>query len=523
VLAIAMSVLAAPVVAVPVTLVVDDDGMASAADCGAADAAYTTIQGAVDAAVSGDTVMVCPGVYDEQVVIDGLDLTLQGAGNSTIIRPSSAAVLTDLYTYPAGTFWPGTVMASVILVEDSDAVTIKNLKVDGIDVTTLPAGAARVAGILYGESGGTVNSATVTTMVVDGYTTRTYGIDLSATGTSRTVEVKNSLISDWSRNGIQAQGGSLNADLHDNTLVGPGDPLNASAVPNGILFIHDVDGNATSNVIHGMHTSVTTSRSAGILIYDPVTPGIVLDDNDIYDTDDGIIVGHNANDVLIFQNNLHDNLEVGIHLEDGATDTTITANTISDNVLVGIRFAGAADPTTPDTPPGAGNVAHRNLIAGNGVGVANYDTQTFDAERNWWGDPSGPSGEGFGDGDPVTTNVTYESWCFNAACSKLAFGGTDGPDILSGTASSDIIFGFDGDDEIDGLDGDDRIYAGVGADTVYGGDGADRIYGFSGDDTIYGNVGRDSLYGNGGADFLHGGKNADFCSGGKGADTLMSC
>ena len=518
-----MTVFAGPVVAVPVTLVVDDDGMATAADCSAADPAHSVIQDAVDAAVSGDTVMICPGVYDEQVVIDSLDLTLQGAGTSTIIRPSSAAVLTDLYTYPSGTFWPGTVMASIVLVQDSDAVTIKNLKVDGVDVTTLPAGAARVAGILYGESGGNVNSATVTTMVVDSYTTRTYGIDLSATGTSRTVEVKNSHINDWSRNGIQAQGGSLNADIHDNTLVGPGDPLNASAVPNGILFIHDVDGNATSNVIHGLHTSVTTSRSAGILVFDPVTPGIVLDANNIYDTDDGILVGHNGNDVLILQNNLHDNLEVGIHLEDGATGTTITANSITDNVLAGIRFAGAADPTTPDTPPGTGNVAHRNLIVGNGVGVANYDTQTFDAERNWWGHESGPSGEGFGEGDAVTTNVTYESWCFNTTCTLLAYGGTDGPDTLFGTGSNDIIFGFDGDDEIYGLDGDDRVYGGGDGDTLIGGNGADTMYGFTGDDTLRGNAGRDALYGNGGADALYGGKGADFCSGGKGADTLSSC
>ena len=523
VLAIALSAFAAPVGAVSATLVVDGDGMASAADCSAADAAYSTIQDAVDAAASTDTVMVCPGVYDEQVVIDSLDLTLQGSGNSTVIRPSSAAVLTDLYTYPAGTFFAGTVMASIILVKDSDAVTIKNLKVDGVDVTTLPAGSARVAGILYGESGGTVNSATVTTMVVDGYTTRTYGIDLSAQGTARTVDVKNSHITDWSRNGIQAMGGALTVDIHDNTLTGPGDTLNASAVPNGILFIQDVDGNATSNVIHGMHTSVTTSRSAGILIYDPVTPGIVLDANNIYDTDDGILVGHDANDVLIFQNYLHDNLEVGVHLEDGATDTTITANLIEDNVLVGIRFAGAADPTTPDTPPGTGNVAHRNRIVGNGVGVADYDVQAFDAERNWWGDPSGPSGEGFGEGDAVSAGVTYESWCFNAACTRLAFGGTDGPDTLFGTSSNDIIFGFDGDDEIYGLDGRDRLYGGLGADMLFGGNGADVMYGFSGDDTLRGNAGPDRLFGNGGDDLLYGGKGADFCRGGTGSNTLSSC
>src|SRR3989338_4025449 len=353
------------------TLFVDSDGEVGfgSIDCdGVGVGAYTTIQGAVDAANSGDTIQICAGTYDEQVVIDGEDLTLQGVGDTTIVRPSASATLSTLYTYPAGTFWPGTVMASIILVKDTGATTIKDLKVDGVNVTTVPAGASRVAGILYGESAGVVDNATVTTMVVDGYATRSYGIDLSAVGTARGVEVKDSDITNWSRNGIQAQGASLTADIHDNTLVGPDDVFVGAAVPNGILFIHGTGGNATSNTISALHHSLSGSRSAGILFYDPVVPGIVVEDNDISDVDDGVNVAHNANDVIVRLNNLHDNLEVGIHLEDGATGTTITGNTITGNLMAGIRFAGAADPGGPslaDDPPGAGNVADRNNISGN--------------------------------------------------------------------------------------------------------------------------------------------------------------
>src|SRR5438093_3922934 len=42
------------------TLVVDDDGMASAADCNALTPAFTTISAAVAAASPGDTIKVCP-------------------------------------------------------------------------------------------------------------------------------------------------------------------------------------------------------------------------------------------------------------------------------------------------------------------------------------------------------------------------------------------------------------------------------------------------------------------------------
>src|SRR5437762_995574 len=43
------------------TLVVDDDGLASAADCNAPTPTYMTISAAVAAAGTGDTIIVCPG------------------------------------------------------------------------------------------------------------------------------------------------------------------------------------------------------------------------------------------------------------------------------------------------------------------------------------------------------------------------------------------------------------------------------------------------------------------------------
>src|SRR3989344_4889360 len=404
----------------PVTLVVDDDLV----QCPAA--AYTTIQSAVNAANMGDTVQVCAGTYDEQVVIVGKNLTVQGAGATTIVRPSSAATLTSTYTYPAGNFpgFVGVVMSSIILVTDTDAATIKDLKVDGANVTTVPAGASRVAGVLYGETGGTIDNVSITDMVVAGYVTRTYGVDLTAVGTPRNVEVKNSDITDWSRNGIQVQGGSLTANIHNNTLVGPGDVLVGAAVPNGILFIGCAGGSVTDNTINATHHSLSGSRSAGILFFDPVAPGIVVEGNNISDTDDGVNISANANDVIIRNNNLHDNLEVGIHLEDGATNTTITGNTITGNPMGGIRFAGAADAPFPDTPPGGGNVANRNNITGNAVGVAGYDAQVFDAECNWWGDASGPSGAGPGTGDSAVGNVDFEPWL---TTSDLVGGPCNGP------------------------------------------------------------------------------------------------
>src|SRR5262249_60501171 len=41
---------------------------------------YATIQEAVDAAVSGDIVLVSAGTFREQVTVSGKDITIQGAG-----------------------------------------------------------------------------------------------------------------------------------------------------------------------------------------------------------------------------------------------------------------------------------------------------------------------------------------------------------------------------------------------------------------------------------------------------------
>lgn len=75
---LALTALAPGVALAATTLVVDDDGFASAASCAAGTAAYTTIQSAVDAAAAGNTIKVCPGTYNESVTVSTADLNLVG-------------------------------------------------------------------------------------------------------------------------------------------------------------------------------------------------------------------------------------------------------------------------------------------------------------------------------------------------------------------------------------------------------------------------------------------------------------
>ena len=67
--------------AVPATLLVSQTG-----SLGGTPAPFSTIQNAVDASSPGDTILVGPGLYEEQVLITKDNLTLQAAAPC---RPSS--------------------------------------------------------------------------------------------------------------------------------------------------------------------------------------------------------------------------------------------------------------------------------------------------------------------------------------------------------------------------------------------------------------------------------------------------
>ena len=82
------------VVAAPSTLVVDDDGFATATNCNdPLTPAFLLISAAEAVAIPGDTIQVCPGFYNEQVQIRVSQPTLLGAqaGFDAAIRVTTPA------------------------------------------------------------------------------------------------------------------------------------------------------------------------------------------------------------------------------------------------------------------------------------------------------------------------------------------------------------------------------------------------------------------------------------------------
>lgn len=90
---------------------------------------YTSIQDAIDAASSGDTISIGAGTYDEQVIVNkGLTLDGDGAG-TTIIKPTQTTANSfQLFNRLSG----GSANSAAIIVTDTtETVVIQDLKVDG--------------------------------------------------------------------------------------------------------------------------------------------------------------------------------------------------------------------------------------------------------------------------------------------------------------------------------------------------------------------------------------------------------
>ncbi len=111
--------------------------------------------------------------------------------------------------------------------------------------------------------------------------------------------------------------------------------------------------------------------------------------------------------------------QVGIRIE-GTVDNRIYRNTITGNTLYGLHLPGIGT---------GSNSPSYNDITGNGYGAyadetPGSPTRWQGASWNWWGDASGPGGEGPGTGNNVT-RVSHSPWLNVPISTALASGVAD--------------------------------------------------------------------------------------------------
>jgi hypothetical protein len=373
------------------TLVVDDDGMASAGNCNAATAAYPTISLAVAAAANGDTIKVCPGTYADNVAVNK-SLRIRGAqagnfyGGRTFANANESTV-TGITPF-VGVF---TVEAANVTI-DGFSVTNPGRTL-GIVVKT-PGDNARIINNIIDTIGGVALNDTTVGVYLE------YGPDRVQVLLNR---IRN-IVSVRSAQGI---------------LIG--DSTSANPSLNILVALNRIEDITSTRGAYGIQANNGASTAASATGY---TTAALL-----------------CNTI----NNLKGGWAHAIGLEGDTPAVIVSGNTISNLVDVtpdpilgqdAIAVFFEANPSFPTAHVNLNNfdltVAQYGIAVHPALGTIAGDV---DGVRNWWGNSSGPGPVGPGTGAKVSPKVRYSPWLRSRAS------------VCSGS--------FDNDDDKDHHDGDD--------------------------------------------------------------------
>ncbi len=277
------------------TLYVSTTGVGTNSDVNCANAAYSSVQDAVNHAATGNTVYVCPGTYNEQVSISTSRLTLTGAGSSSIIDPTSAtpSSVADLDGGP-------TIYPIVEVTPGTTGVRISDLLVDGSGISPNRVCGDNPVGILYQAASGQILSDTVQNVAVQ---PTGYGcgggigifVEAGPTGTAR-VGIYGNTISNYDKNGLTCQDAGTSCVVAHNTVtgIGPTDLIAQNGVqigPGGVgaVFGNDISANDYTGGTNS--TEPQADFASGVLLYGAMGRTSV-GDNTLTDDQIGVEVVH---------------------------------------------------------------------------------------------------------------------------------------------------------------------------------------------------------------------------------------
>lgn len=346
-------------------------------------AAYSTIQSAVDAAGSGDHIMICPGTYAEHVVVpagkDNLDIQGTKAANTFVQFPPTP---------------PTSGPDAIFLVNGAQDTEISNLTVRGpwSDAESDGCAQPRHYGI-YVEGGGSAHiHDDVITMIQDLYQTGLGGcqdglairVGSYFAGQTGSAQIDHNVITDYQKNGVTIDGSGTTAQVNNNTIIG--DSVDAGGVNpyiarNGVQFGRDAAGQVNNNTIAdneyvgAFEDDPAGNEAAGILAFE-VTGGLQINNNSLSANDYGLDLG------------------VGAANEDGGPLTITTGVLLNNNQATNNRFDGfraendAEQNSLKNNKASGTSAGHDCRDASTGTGTAGT-ANTWQNDKGQTSDPTG--------------------------------------------------------------------------------------------------------------------------------------
>jgi len=370
------------------------------------DSTMNCIQDCLDSCSTGDTVLVAPGTYYENIVwpgTNGIDLVGEYGADTTIIDGNSNGMVI-LVPYGADT----TTIISGFTIRNGYANNGAGINCSGssptiidniIAANTSPAGESEGAGIFCA---GAMSSPIITGNTITGNNCM-YGSGIyCATGASPII-INNNITdnqADSTGAGITCYYGASPL-IYNNVITN-----NSTIWGGGICCLTDCSPTIRGNTISA---NTATYHGGAIACYyssSPIIDSNIISGNSAYYYGGGIECWDYCSPT-IRHNTIIDNTAAyqggAIRCRDGSAPD-IDSCTIADNSYFGIYCHSNGAPT----------INYCNITGNSYYAIMNSSPSvTIDAENNWWGDASGPyhpdSNPG-GLGDTVSSYVDFVPW-----------------------------------------------------------------------------------------------------------------
>jgi len=314
---------------------------------------FDSITDAVEGVPPGSTILVCPGIYREQVVITK-SMTIKGAasGNSAypVIALPAGGPVANAAALSAGSsfFFAGQLFAAQVFVQTGVDVTITDLSIDAAGASMASCSPVLI-GVLVQDSSLTLNRVAIKNQLQLGPPVcGNVGVLAQNDSVNPTlVKVQNSTFVNAGQ-AFESDGASNTSTLTSNSFAGnPANNANAISILSGNST---VQGNSISNYSYPPGANDVNAAAYGIFL--TCVPGGTIANNTIATTQAGIFLsnpGCPTTGVSITNNKVSDAEVIGIDV--GQTNGLVQGNDIRTS-RTAIRIPGAA----------AGNIIQNNLI-----------------------------------------------------------------------------------------------------------------------------------------------------------------